>query len=338
MKKRLLALLLVASFVLVACSNGKEGTDSSLSDSKTNPLSILMKQSQFAEDYDTNYLTKLIEEKLDVELEFVMLPIDSKDADSKFSLMVSSGSELPDIVNRTFSTTAAYDYATKGIFLETTPYLTDANKMPNFHKVPESEREIILNTTRLANGKNYGFQKYMPNEWNECPYRFWVRTSWLEKLGLEIPTTTEEFYEVCKAFVEQDPNGNGKKDEIGILGGSAWGKNPMVYLMNAFTYANPDKAYFAVENEKIVSSFTKPEWKEGLEYMNMLVTEGLLDPLTFTQDGTQFTSLDYTKLLKEVGTEQSMDGKARWVDNVIIERWFRSLKCENIYITEYNME
>ena len=32
---------------------------------------------------------------------------------------------------------------------------------------------------------------------------------------------------------------------------------------------------------------------------------------------------------------QSMDGKARWVDNVIIERWFRSLKCDNIYITEY---
>ncbi len=30
-----------------------------------------------------------------------------------------------------------------------------------------------------------------------------------------------------------------------------------------------------------------------------------------------------------------MDGKARWVDNVIIERWFRSLKTENIYINEY---
>jgi putative transposase len=30
-----------------------------------------------------------------------------------------------------------------------------------------------------------------------------------------------------------------------------------------------------------------------------------------------------------------MDGKSRWVDNVIIERWFRSLKIENIYINEY---
>jgi len=31
-----------------------------------------------------------------------------------------------------------------------------------------------------------------------------------------------------------------------------------------------------------------------------------------------------------------MDGKARWVDNVIIERWFRRLKYDNIYINEYN--
>ena len=30
-----------------------------------------------------------------------------------------------------------------------------------------------------------------------------------------------------------------------------------------------------------------------------------------------------------------MGGKARWIDNVIIERWFRSLKCEDIYINEY---
>ena len=39
--------------------------------------------------------------------------------------------------------------------------------------------------------------------------------------------------------------------------------------------------------------------------------------------------------MKKHQIKQSMDGKARWVDNVIIERWFRSLKTEHIYITEY---
>lgn len=41
------------------------------------------------------------------------------------------------------------------------------------------------------------------------------------------------------------------------------------------------------------------------------------------------------KPLKTEGIRQSMDGKARWVDNVVIERWFRSLKTERIYVNEY---
>jgi putative transposase len=54
-----------------------------------------------------------------------------------------------------------------------------------------------------------------------------------------------------------------------------------------------------------------------------------------SDQGCQFTSSDYVVYLQNEGIAQSMDGKARWVDNVIIERWFRSLKCDNIYITEY---
>jgi putative transposase len=54
-----------------------------------------------------------------------------------------------------------------------------------------------------------------------------------------------------------------------------------------------------------------------------------------SDQGSQFTSDEYIELLKSYGIEQSMDGKARWVDNVIIERWFRSLKVEEIYINEY---
>ena len=55
-----------------------------------------------------------------------------------------------------------------------------------------------------------------------------------------------------------------------------------------------------------------------------------------SDQGSQFVSDDYTEYLRGQKIRQSMDGKSRWVDNVIIERWFRSLKCENIYINEYN--
>ena len=53
-----------------------------------------------------------------------------------------------------------------------------------------------------------------------------------------------------------------------------------------------------------------------------------------SDQGSQFTSDEYINYLKSQKIRQSIDGKARWVDNVIIERWFRSLKCEYIYINE----
>lgn len=54
-----------------------------------------------------------------------------------------------------------------------------------------------------------------------------------------------------------------------------------------------------------------------------------------SDQGSQFTSMEYRQLLLKHGIRQSMDGKARWVDNVIIERWFRSLKVEYVYINDY---
>lgn len=55
-----------------------------------------------------------------------------------------------------------------------------------------------------------------------------------------------------------------------------------------------------------------------------------------SDQGSQFSSEAYSRLLAANGIRQSMDGKARWVDNVIIERWFRSLKTEYVYINDYN--
>ncbi len=54
-----------------------------------------------------------------------------------------------------------------------------------------------------------------------------------------------------------------------------------------------------------------------------------------SDQGSQFTSKEYKNLLKDHKIIQSMDGKSRWADNIMIERWFRSLKTENIYINEY---
>ena len=54
-----------------------------------------------------------------------------------------------------------------------------------------------------------------------------------------------------------------------------------------------------------------------------------------SDQGSQFTSSAYKDLLHALHITQSMDGKSRWADNIMIERWFRSLKVEEIYPNEY---
>ena len=54
-----------------------------------------------------------------------------------------------------------------------------------------------------------------------------------------------------------------------------------------------------------------------------------------SDQGCQFTSQQYIDFVKENGIRQSMDGKSRWADNIMIERWFRSFKYEEGYLTQY---
>jgi len=54
-----------------------------------------------------------------------------------------------------------------------------------------------------------------------------------------------------------------------------------------------------------------------------------------SDQGSQFTSDEYRLYLAKIGTLQSMDSKGRWADNVVIERWFRTLKISNIYPNDY---
>ena len=54
-----------------------------------------------------------------------------------------------------------------------------------------------------------------------------------------------------------------------------------------------------------------------------------------TDQGSQFTSADFTQVLTDNGIKISMDGKGRWVDNVFVERLWRSVKYEHVYLHAY---
>ena len=63
----------------------------------------------------------------------------------------------------------------------------------------------------------------------------------------------------------------------------------------------------------------------------------VVKPIILNSDqGSQFTSHDYIEFIEENRVKISMDGKSRWADNIMIERWFRTLKYDEVYLKDYS--
>lgn len=75
-----------------------------------------------------------------------------------------------------------------------------------------------------------------------------------------------------------------------------------------------------------------------LEAVRDAVDHNGIPAIINSDQGSQFTSAEYKDLLSSLKIRQSMDGKSRWADNIMIERWFRSFKTEMLYIEEYSTE
>jgi putative aldouronate transport system substrate-binding protein len=115
-----------------------------------------------------------------------------------------------------------------------------------------------------------------------------INKKWMDKLGLKMPETTDEFYNILKAFKEKDPNGNGKQDEIPMTG-TALG-NITIALKGSWGLGNAGRNHNYVDmgkDNKLRFIYTAPEYKSFLEYMNKLYKEGLLDQEIFTMNSTQ---------------------------------------------------
>ena len=72
-----------------------------------------------------------------------------------------------------------------------------------------------------------------------------------------------------------------------------------------------------------------------LEALNEAIQTYGAPEILNTDQGSQFTSDEFTGALKSSNIQISMDGKGRWMDNVIIERLWRSLKYEEVYLKAY---
>lgn len=251
---------------------------------ETTPLSILMQQDVLVEDYNTNAFTLWVEEQANIDITFELLPAGS-DGSDKLALILASGEKIADVVNVGMSTIQDYVYGSSGLFIDLTDYYANSAYYINQRMEEWPDIDIITPIT-VADGKIYSIPKYYNETIGLASKRLWLNMEFLKALDIDIPTTTDEFYAMLKAFKDQDPNGNGIADEIPLL--PADSANLMGYLMNAFIYCSPSNSYYTLNDGVVGVCYTEDAFKEGLSYMRMLCEEGLLSPLTFSQAYDQF--------------------------------------------------
>ena len=246
-------------------------------------------------DYETNLVTKKVEEALGVNLEFVTIP--SADYHTKLNVMVSGGEDLPDIVLYPWNNYV--NWAEEGAIIPLNEYFENPDYSKNIRKFMEENGVDFISPFTDPEGNIYKFPlnegKLVDREYGEVGNKILIYEPWLEKLGKEVPKTMEEFYEICKLVKETDLNGNGKHDEIPLTGyklslsqNSANGWFDL--LMNGFVYSSGlEMAY--VENGKVGLSYAADEFKEGLKYIKNWMDEGLILKESITNDTAQGDAL-----------------------------------------------
>lgn len=110
----------------------------------------------------------------------------------------------------------------------------------------------------------------------------YINGRWLENVGMDMPSTTEEFEAVLKAFKEQDANGNGDpNDEIPF---TADPNNKHLEAMTGYFGLPMNKNGLSIQNGETVYAGISPQYRQFLSWFNKLYEQGLVDPEIFTQD------------------------------------------------------
>jgi putative aldouronate transport system substrate-binding protein len=251
-------------------------------------MKVAMATHYYILDYDDNDVTRFLEDLTNVHVEWELLP--EQETREKVNLLFAAGDNLPDVFLA--SGLLATDLISLGSARMIIPLQDLVEKDSYFIKKRYEAHPDAYNLARSADGNSYSLVDYTFNEANQVAVRFWINKTFLDRLGLKTPTTTDEYYEYLKAVKTRDPNGNGRADEVPLAGAvTGWNQNVTGFLMNAFALNEADtgsdrnaRRRVYRRNDGIIDcSFNKPEWKDGLAYLHKLYAEGLMAPESLTQ-------------------------------------------------------
>ena len=294
MKRKICLLLAVVMTICLFAGCGKGGKVEALP-GETVTLNIGIPQNANVSDYYENAFTKYLEENANVKLEFTLLSGTDSEAKQQLALMCSANEKLPDIVlGVAFDHYIINQYGEDGYFIDLTGYIE--KYAPNYKKQlenldKETKEYVVEKSKNLKDGAFYGMPRVLCDAFDDMQSLTYINKNWLDKLGLQVPTTTEELKTVLQAFKTQDPNGNGEIDEIPMIGGAGI----IDYLING--YIRYEQITYNVTDGKVWDPIKTDEFREGVIYANELVAAGLYSKLSFSITSTS----EYKALISPVG-------------------------------------
>lgn len=173
----------------------------------------------------------------------------------------------------------------QGLFMDLLPYIDEY--CPNIKAAKDGKYATVFQQCVCPDGKLYS----IPNinaEWAATTgvATQFIREDWLAAVGKEMPQTTDELYDVLKAFKAGDPNGDGDStNDIPFIAtqSNTTGEFSQTYLLSAFGI-NSDTTWepYVASEGKIDVGFNHTNYIHFLEYTNKLFSEGLISSDLYT--------------------------------------------------------
>ncbi len=251
-------------------------------------------------EYGENYMTTYLEDLTGIHIEWVLYPATGSDANSKLQLQVSTGEELPDILEgfNLDNDSVREAYGQAGALIPLNDYIgnLDYYHAQALAKVPEvMEGQDMWKLGRSLDGNYYGMLRLYRTLPNFYSARAWINRDFVTALGMEMPEeapTQEWFVEFLRGVRDNDVNGNGDpNDEVPLIGGTGWQQNILYWILKQYTYMDYSDNFLQIKDGVLSNSYTQEGFKEGLKFARSLYEEGLIPDYAFTQDNASYNAM-----------------------------------------------
>lgn len=250
---------------------------------ETLTLSFGGSKSALAPDYADMELLKQWEADTNIKIDWVN-QVDQVYAEKK-NLMLASD-ELPDVLYNTgLSDAEIVQNGANGTLVPLEDLIEE--HAPNLSAILD-ERPDIRAALTASDGHIYTLPSVEELGILAYPNFLFINKTWLDELGLDMPTTIDEYHDALVAFATEDPNGNGKKDEIPLsFRTDSFAANPHD-LIAALGGQPENNDHRIVREGKVEFTANTDEYRAGVEGLAAWYAEGLIDPESFSQDDVAY--------------------------------------------------